>query len=505
MTVIGAAALIAGWIFGNSDVRRGIEGLAAPILLAYLGAAALMSPWLYYVFLDFLHKPLRAPQEYSIDLLNLVIPTRTIGLTSIYASFGDPSSHFSGNITEQSGYIGMPLLTIAIWFALIRRRTFAGRLLTAMLALTAVMAMGPRLHVGGIATVALPWRIIDRLPLLNQALPGRIFLYTTLILAIMAAMWFCGARRQPWTPLGMAAAVMLSLLPNLSNSWAPYAGRNLVPAFFSSGQYSRYLARDEIVVVPPSGWGAGSEAMLWQAETGMYFRLATGYLPFAPASTFEWPIVTALMQQVELPDAADQWSAFAASHQVTLAMTCDRAHSPPLNRMFEEMGASPLKVGSVTLYRMPPEALAEYQNANATRMEAIEQEHRFGQLLLAARTYVKSGADPAKLTLDTAIKRNLHALEWKPWGMQPQESSVALYAKDTGHVAIGVTGTYEALVPLIQGYGGFAQSLYFPFPHRLGEVAPPRNRCPRPLVMVFDGEGLRRAAALARSAGQSSP
>lgn len=52
---------------------------------------------------------------------------------------------------------------------------------------------------------------------------------------------------------------------------------------------------------------------------------------------------------------------------------------------------------------MPPEALAEYQNANATRMEAIEQEHRFGQLLLAARTYVKSGADPAKLTLDTGF------------------------------------------------------------------------------------------------------
>jgi CRP-like cAMP-binding protein len=36
------------------------------------------------------------------------------------------------------------------------------------------------------------------------------------------------------------------------------------------------------------------------------------------------------------------------------------------------------------------------------------------------------------MTLDTAVERGLQALEWKPWGMQPQESSVALYAKDAG-------------------------------------------------------------------------
>lgn len=503
LTVVGAAALIAGWIFGDGNIRRGLEGLVVPILFAYLGTAALMSPWLYYVSLDFLHRPLRAPQEYSIDLLNLVIPTQISGLSYLYA-YRDLWIRFTGNITEQSGYIGVPLLILVVWFALTRRRTFAGKLLTVMIGLTAVIAMGPRLHVAGIASLALPWRVIRHMPLLNQALPGRVFLYTTLLLAIVAAMWFSSARVQPWTRVTIAAILMLSLVPNPSALWAHHANQKVIPSFFASGQYRRYLARDEIVVIPPSCWGAGSEAMLWQAQSGMYFRLATGYLPFAPAAIFEWPIVTALMQQIELPDAADQWIAFSASHQASLALVVDRVRPPGLNQMFEEIGASRFKVDGVTLYRMPAEKLAEYPDIDSTRMEALEQDRRFRQLLLAARTYVDSGADPVKITLDKAVKHGLHALEWKPWGMQPQESSVALYATDARQVAIGVTGTYAAVAPLIQRYSGFAQSLYFPFPHRLGQVALPRKHCPRPLVMVFDKSGLRRAAMMAEPIGQPS-
>jgi hypothetical protein len=64
------------------------------------------------------------------------------------------------------------------------------------------------------------------------------------------------------------------------------------------------------VMVPPYNWGAGSDGMLWQAETGMYFRLATGYLPFAPEGFYDWPIVTSSLQRVALTDVADQWMAF---------------------------------------------------------------------------------------------------------------------------------------------------------------------------------------------------
>jgi hypothetical protein len=503
MTLVGAAALAVGWLLGGSGLKRRIEDLAAPVCLGYVGTAVLMIPWLYYVFLGFIQKPLRAPQEYSIDLLNLVIPTATMSAGVLYSPLLDFSSHFTGNITEQSGYIGLPLLFIVIWFAAAHRQTLAGRILTAMLALSIALAMGPRLHIGGVTTVPMPWRVIEHLELLNQALPGRVFLYSTLILAMLAAIWFSDTRVGLAIRIPMGMAVALSLVPSVSALQTPRPERQTLPELFSSGQYRRYIAKDEIVVVPPAGWGAGSEAMLWQAATGMYFRLATGYLPFAPASIFQWPIVTALIQHVELPDAADQWGAFAANHQTALVITCKTVHSAALKELFEELGALPQKVGGVTLFRMPSGTLAKYRDADAIGMEAIEQETRFRQLLAAARAYFDPRPDKTIFDADSTGQQTQNALAWKPWGMQPRDSSITLSAVDPTHVAIGVTGTYEALLPLIQDYGKFALSLYLPYPHPLGEVRPPKNHCPRPLVMIFDRGGLRQAeVAAAKRAGQ---
>jgi hypothetical protein len=497
-TVFGAAALAAGWAFGESKLRRRIEGLAGPISLAYLCAAVLMSPWLYYVFLDFRRSPVRASQEHCIDLLNLLLPTRTAGLSYASSFFADLSPRFPSNIAEQSGYVGLPLLIIAGWFALTRWRTLAGRILTMMLALSSVMALGPRLHIGGVATFELPWQMIDHVPLLNEAVPARVFVYATLVLTIVAAMWLSDARLHRRTRLVVAAVLLLSLLPNPWYRWAPLGDQSVVPRFFSSGLYRHYLVRGEIIAVPPSDWGADSEAMLWQAQTGMYFRLATGYLPFAPVSTFAWPIVSALMEQIALPDAAVQWTAFAASRRASVVMVPVGQRPPALDRMLEELGVMPLKVGGVLLYRMRPDELAKYNNASAAQMEGLENEHRFGQLALAAHAYLVNGADPALLAPNVAMKSGLPDLEWQPWGTG--EPSLVLYAQDAGHIAVGVTGTYQGLVPLIERYGPFAQKLYFPFGHRLrGTVTVPMSRWPRRLclVMVFEREGLRQVAALA--------
>jgi hypothetical protein len=106
----------------------------------------------------------------------------------------------------------------------------------------------------------------------------------------------------------VADLVLVSLLPNSS---AHFWGRDLksmiAPPFFSHGLYRRYLAKGETMMVPPSNWGAGSDGMLWQAETGMYFRLAIGYLPFAPEGFYDWPIVTSSLQRVALTWRISGW------------------------------------------------------------------------------------------------------------------------------------------------------------------------------------------------------
>jgi hypothetical protein len=156
MTILGSAALAVVWMFGQSDLRRRIQAVAAPISLAYLATAVVVSPWLYYMFVDFRHKPLRSSNEHSADLLSLVIPTQTIELGDISDFFRNLSSRFTSNIFENGSYVGIPLLIIAVWFAVSRWRTVAGKVLTLMLAITIIMGMGPWLHVAGIETVVLP-------------------------------------------------------------------------------------------------------------------------------------------------------------------------------------------------------------------------------------------------------------------------------------------------------------------------------------------------------------
>ena len=76
MTVFGALALAAAWAMGERDLRRRIVELAAPIFLAYLGTAILVSPYLYYLFAGFRTTSIYSPSWHSADLLNFLVPTR---------------------------------------------------------------------------------------------------------------------------------------------------------------------------------------------------------------------------------------------------------------------------------------------------------------------------------------------------------------------------------------------------------------------------------------------
>jgi hypothetical protein len=115
--------------------------------------------------------------------------------------------------------------------------------------------------------------------------------------------------------------------------------------------------------------------MLWQAETGMYFRLATGYLPFAPEGFYDWPIVTSSLQRVALTDVADQWMAFVGAHDVNAVVLADGPQSLPLKQMVAALQVSPLKVGGVLLYRVRPETLAPIRESYLRRYGSAGERH----------------------------------------------------------------------------------------------------------------------------------
>jgi hypothetical protein len=502
MTLFGVLALAAAWTMGDRVLRRRIGELAGPIFLAYLGTAILVSPYLYYLLTDFRTTPIYSPSWHSADLLNFVIPTRTIAVGSAIGLFRSISASFTSDVSEQAAYIGLPLLAIAIWFTLERRRTLEARLLGLMLIVTAVAAMGPRFHVAGDAYFKLPWSLMHRTPLLDQALPLRFTVYLFLPLATLAAMWLAAPERRISTRASVGALVFVSLFPNPSvGVWAEPGDVAPPPSFFTTGAYRRYLAPGEIVATLPYAWGEADDCMLWQALSGMSFRLAGGYPPLSPQAFLQWPIVRSANQRATLPDPADQWKAFAANHEVTAVIRGDNSlppDFPSIDSILAALGTPVVAAGGIALYRVPPAMLAPYRPLDWTRMEALADAQRFGALLIAARDYLASGADPASLAPESAAKTGRLPAAWLRMTSGATDYRIYLRAETDGLVTVGLLGTYAALHPLVDRYGVYARRIYFPFASRPGKSSSPAaSAYYYPLMMSFDRQGLARAAALA--------
>ena len=502
MTLFGTMALAAAWTMGDRELKPRIAELAGPIFVSYLGTAILVSPYLYYLLTDFRTIPIYSPSWQSADLLNFLIPTRAIALGSAIGLFRNISTSFTSDVSEQAAYVGLPLLAIAIWFALERSRTLEVRLLCLMLMVTAVAAMGPRFHVAGDAYFKLPWSLMHRTPLLNQALPLRFTVYLFLLLAVIAAMWLAAPQRRILTRASAGALIFASLFPNPSvRVWAEPGIVAPPPAFFTTGTYRRYLAPGEIVATLPYAWGEADDCMLWQALSGMYFRLAGGYPPLSPQAFLRWPIVRSAKQRATLPDPADQWKAFAANHEVTAVIRGDNSlppDFPSIDPILAALGSPVVAAGGIALYRVSPAMLAPYRALDWTRMEALADAQRFGALLMAAQDYLASGADPARLTPESAAKMGRVPAAWLRKSARPTDYRLYLRTEPDGLVTVGLLGSYAALQPLVDRYGVYARRVYFPFASRARKsLSPATSAYYYPLMMSFDRRGLARAAALA--------
>ena len=131
------------------------------------------------------------------------------------------------------------------------------------------------------------------LPFLRSAEPIRLILFGYLALAMVLALWLAAvdrswlARAGRWALAVVAVAAIFADLPTFAEvvvppppkHWTPaipsLQPTNALPAFFSDGLYRRYLTPGEIVVVVSHRGNAG---MLFQADTGFYFRIDGGFI-----------------------------------------------------------------------------------------------------------------------------------------------------------------------------------------------------------------------------------
>jgi hypothetical protein len=498
-TIFGAFALLITWILAGHELRRRIAALAMPILIAYAGTALVVSPYIYYLFAGFRTIPIYSASFHSADLLNFVVPTRTAALGRI-GFFARIAREFTSNVAEQGGYIGVPLVVIAIWFTAERWRATDARLLASMLLTVAICAMGPWMHVAGASYVKLPWILIGRAPFLNEALPLRFTAWLFLAAGVIAAIWLADSAHAPGVRAIAAALAFASILPSLSAStWSKPGGVASPPVFFTSGAYRHYLAPDEVVATLPYAHGETDAAMMWQALTGMYFRLAGGYPALSPLSYLRWPAVRASNQAAAIPDPAGQWKAFAANHGVAAVIKGDLPGStepPGTNEIAKALGEPLVAGGGVTLYRVSSAALAPYRGLGWQQMETLADLQRFDTMLIAAQHYVASGADPAQLSPKKAAKLGLLPARWV--SEPPRRNDYRLYmrADPAGLVTIGLMGTESGLRPLIERYRPYAIRIEWLSSRLHGAHPPPapEGRFYYPLMISFDRNGLASAA-----------
>ena len=154
------------------------------------------------------------------------------------------------------------------------------------------------------------------------------------------------------------------------------------PSFFRFGEYKRYLARNDNVLILPQS--RSSNCLLWQAKTRFYFRIAAVRIgPVAPAEFLRWPVLSTFDSGDEIMDFPEQLNAFLGAHQVK-AIIVDPGDHGPWARLISESGFSPLEIGGVLFYKVPPTVLASFRTATAHQMAEKEAAISFAALVSAA-------------------------------------------------------------------------------------------------------------------------
>jgi len=391
--------------------------IGAGVTLAYAACLPVLGP-VAILGLSSAHGPVRnAPSGYAVDLLNVVVPTPTT-LVGVWNWLHVISGHFVGNIGERDGYVGLPLLAVAV--LTLRSEWRRGAWLAGTLVATAfLLSLGPTLTVDGRPLVDLPFAVA-RLPVLGDALPARMSLFATLGLACLCALWFA-QRRSRLVSLAVGALVVVSLLPNF---WPPRAlhAAWAVPATFtwSTPQAPVGFSDDprwptlvepgsNVLVIPTADRTAAS---YWQVRAGMGFTLAIPETPFSPTQLAASPIVARLVdnnlpQLDGVPLGAARLRAFLRADRVG-AVVVTRSAGPGWRQLVRRAtGTLAVDVKRSFVYRVRAGLKPLALNGERTRSRASPGSQRPGAPQPSIRAWLHFAGARAilRVRLDTPTGR----------------------------------------------------------------------------------------------------
>ncbi len=492
VTIVGGFALMLALVLFDGELRARLAGLLAPAAAGYAIAAAVLSPYLFYLLAHgFPHGSVWNPSNYSADALAFLVPTQALMLGAWHAATAI-SRTFQTRISENGAYLG---IAIIIFVEIFRRRYWreaVGKFLTILFVVLAIVAMGPSLHVAGKQGIWMPWALFQRLPLLSIALPVRFMMYEFLVVAVMVAMWFSASSASALTKWIAAAFILVSLAPNLHASF--WVSGLDVPVFFTDRTYATELQPREIIF--PLPWGQKGNSMYWQLQSGMYFRMAGGYTgEFVPFEFARMPVANYFYGGIDLPEAGDQLKAYLVRFGVRAVIADPKEENfDSFKQTLDSLGVAGQNEKGVWIYKIPGDSFSAYAELPAAQVEARANTLRFDAIVEAAGKYLADRHDFSKLSPLELKRLDLLPRDWRvdadpdayrDWQIAPARSR---------QVGIIVVGSYEGVRPLIERYRAIASEIDYPAPTRWTPDSHPRLDVIKPLLMTFDSARLVAAA-----------
>jgi hypothetical protein len=347
LVLFGAAAFAIGMLLGGAQNRRAAASLAAESMAALVVGLSLAAPLLYFALRD--PNPLTgySSANAGADLANFVVPTR---VTWLHGSgrLAAVAHHLALNVTEQLAYLGLPLLAILVIFAVRGWRRPLGRCLLAFVAVAAVASLGGHLVVDGHQTgVVLPWHVIAGLPFVQHAIPARFVVYLWLAAAVCVACWL-NERPQGWARWALYGLAVVCVLPNLTGmTWATRVDQ---PTLMTSPALARLVPPGATVLALPFGMDGNS--MEWHVEAGFRFRLAGGYISWAPPAGYRrLSVLQELAGRRPRRDSTRRLCSFIARTRTRVILARD--HSGRWWRaLLDPLGVRPVHAGGFLVYRV---------------------------------------------------------------------------------------------------------------------------------------------------------
>jgi len=265
------------------------------------------------------------------------------------------TKHFTANPAEWNAYIGVPLAALLAYTLWRYWKEPLVRVTGITAIMLAILSLGPHLNLLGHRFIPLPWWFPARLPVIDNILPNRLMLYVYLAVGIFLAfalqrLW--RERRNPALSIAVAALVIAPLVPAFPAGSSSFSA----PAYFTASKASDIPA-DSVALFEPVPSQTNVDPELWQALSGMRFKLVGGYIigPDAPGLAHLQETLGRLARNPGSITSVDALDLNSAMHNlgVTVVVLAPSASQAALQAVFSAvLPGNPAQHGGVLVWRL---------------------------------------------------------------------------------------------------------------------------------------------------------